>query len=176
MELRTFKVQRFYNLAYETSYVGPLTLKAQRPRAWLLYWSYIQLPYYIHSRIAGVLNPDISSTHMLHIAESFSVCHEFRLDEQIAQIQPKAPYSTRAGFMHLNDGSVFEDHIVCSRPSELEAVRAYDIALYNDLESLTYLSWKEPCMRVEDGERILFCEDFLVTPNNQMHRILKDDE
>ncbi|MEM8535767.1 MAG: hypothetical protein AAGF95_33380 [Chloroflexota bacterium] len=65
--------------------------------------------------------------------------------------------------MYLNDGSVFEDIILCGADPMLWARRVYDLTISHQ-ENTDSLTWLESHVFVEHDQRVIdFWEDFALT-------------
>jgi hypothetical protein len=100
-----------------------------------------------------LLDHRVDSATVLHITLDI---YKFRLlafeGQSLLKPDPSSkPYI--AGYIILNDGSEWEDHIVCGHNPGLRARRVCDIGIDTDQDGLTHISWCEPHIIVQDDRR-----------------------
>lgn len=131
-------------------------------QAWLITWESHDPSKLPRDRLEGILHRRISSLTMLEIAEQIFVRSQFSVTSQMRLIKDGELDGYWATFRYLNDGSFFEDQILCgANDLYLLARRAYNLTISHDQSGVARLTWTEPHVIVEGGERItLFWEEF----------------
>lgn len=132
-------------------------------QAWLMTWERLPLADVHGQRFVGIFNRAISSRHMAQMVEQTYACNQLRPYEQARHLQHLYKDLPRADFMYLNDGSAFEDIILCGIAPILWARRVYDLTVSHQ-ENADSLMWREPHVFVEHDQRVIdFWEDFALT-------------
>ena len=141
-------------------------------QAWLMTWERLPLANITEQRFVGIFDHTISSRHMAQMVEQTYACNQLRPYEQARHLQHPYEDLPRADFMYLNDGSVFEDIILCGADPILWARRVYDLRVSHQ-EHVDTLTWREPHVFVEHDERIIdFWEDFALTVKRPLDSVL----
>ena len=124
-----------------------------QPQAWLITAEYVDSGSSLKEIFVALLDHRVDSITIRHITLDL---YKFRFLVCDGQSSPKPNQSSEpsaASCIILNDGSEWEDHIVCGHNPGLRARHVCDIAIDTDQDGLMHIVWREPHLIVQDGRR-----------------------
>jgi hypothetical protein len=121
-------------------------------QAWLITAEYLDPLSSLKERFVALLDYRVDSATILQITLNLFKSSLLAFDGQ-SSLRPDQSGEPYAGCIILNDGSEWEDHIVCGHNPGLRARHVCDITIDTDQDGLTHISWRKPHIIVQDDRR-----------------------
>jgi len=122
-------------------------------QAWLITAEYFDPVSSLKETFVALLDYRVDSATILRLTLDLYTSSLLAFDGQSSPKPDQCGKPIVASCIILNDGSEWEDHIVCGHNPGLRARHVCDITIDTDQDGLTHLSWREPHIIVQDDRR-----------------------
>jgi len=122
-------------------------------QAWLITAEYFDPGSALKETFVALLDHRVDSTTIRHITLDLYKSGLLLSDGQSSAKPDQSSEPDVASCIILNDGSEWEDHIICGHNPGLRARHVCDITIDTDQDGLTHISWREPHLIVQDERR-----------------------